>query len=61
MLFIVRFLGRRLLRVALAAAVLPLVGIAAARMADRMERDSGSSAMTRLLREVGGRASFRRR
>lgn len=60
MLSIVRFIGRRLLRVALTAAVVPLVGIAAVRMADRMERDSGSSTVTRLLREAGGRASFRR-
>ncbi|MDQ2726419.1 MAG: hypothetical protein M3Y91_00785 [Actinomycetota bacterium] len=60
MSFVIRFIGRRLLRLAVTIAIVPLAGIAAMRVADRLERESGPSTLTRLLREAGGRTSYRR-
>ncbi|MGI8752659.1 MAG: hypothetical protein ACR2MN_10175 [Acidimicrobiales bacterium] len=58
--YVIRFVVRRLVRLLVAAALVPLAGIAAVRVAERLERDSGSSTMTRLLRDAGARASYRR-
>ncbi len=60
MQFVIRFVVRRLVRLVAAAAIVPMVGLAAVKLADRVERDSGASAMTRILRDIGGRASYRR-
>ncbi len=57
---IIRFIVRRLLRIAFTAALVPLAGIAAVKVAERLERESGPTAMTKLLRQAGGRASYRR-
>lgn len=60
MQFAIRFVVRRLVRLVAAAAIVPMVGLAAVKLADRVERDSGASSMTRILRDIGGRASYRR-
>lgn len=56
-----RFVLRRLVRLLVAAAILPLAGLAAMKVADRLEQGSGPSTTTRLLRQAGGRAAYRNR
>ncbi len=58
---IIRFVLRRFLRLLVSAAIVPLAGIAAVKVADRMEQGSGPSTITRLLRQTGGRVSYRGR
>jgi hypothetical protein len=58
---LIRSLVRRLVRLFIAIAALPLAGIAAGRIADRLERDAGPSTKSRLLRQAGDLASRRRR
>ena len=58
---LIRALIRRLVRLFIAVAAVPLAGIAAVRIAERLERDAGPSTKTRLLRQAGDLASRRRR
>lgn len=61
MFTIIRFLVRRLIRLILAAAVVPMAGVAATKLAERLEREGGPSTTTRLLRQGGEVVSYRRR
>lgn len=60
-MFVVKFVLRRVLRLAITVAIVPLAGVAAVRAADHLERTSGPTAKTRVLRQAGVAVSRRRR